>query len=807
MLNFYKLICFLLTFILMAACAPAVQDPDKKNAQTPEIQTNDVALQQIYTAPYVYINQAIKNIHSTNKFSQKSIQNFFEVGYKLNDGAASDKAVENFKKLQQQLTYQSKSFENTYYLQLVEDQTKDDLKKSIDDVEKKIMADTDLIDALIDGSASEPDNKTTAQNTLSEQINTAEKLLATIIQKIQSADLFEQLKKQVPEKIDTESKNFLNIAKEFNQQMLNLKTLTQNLNLIQSYLKKLDIQIAPENLSALTRGQKLGLSIDHIVSPETTLQTLALTWSLLSIEERTKYFKSANEKLFTLFDQKTDAEIQCLIDGNCTGLISKLVLNLGVYPALADYGIEKIKIDLNTAAINFLNKKINAIAFEKISDLPQMLKTQIRNNVEKNLGFVQNFKSNFKINLAEGLKKEFVINSLDFYVLNTDSDQTSGLSDQLTLLTNHLYLLRKTEKSADKILQFSLIEKVISLVDFSNDKNLSLKNGLISMIKNPQELFLKARLNQSENSLLVKDQALALKFLSQMVTATADWSSGPFDHGITDILAQNLISDFKSDQLKRALFPKIELFNICFSYAVQVLKQIQSNQSLLYLVDNAEQRIPISEYLSAQNHPTVAMSAASDRSDHHKINSTKVSDLAALIEALASFSAATKDIEKSQSMIFKNADIRQQLQSGRKDIDMLILTLANFISSQMIGPKNLIDDTYNFDTHKLSQNYTLENQVTAISALVKAYEVTKIEIYLMTAKELYYAMNKNYFDPQLKFYKNNLNTDNGATTSETLRDDVLNSLNHLLPLRKYLALPSQVQFDRIFENWYVAILM
>lgn len=792
--------------ILSAACAPKVQELEKKTPDTPEIQSNDIALQQVYANPFATVGFALKKLDLKKPETEKNIQNLYEIGQILNDQIALDKASQSLNKLQSAIIKNKKEYKDTYYLQLVEEQTKDSLEKSVSETEKKILADTTRIENMITASAADPANKSNAQNNLKVHLEIAQRLIKSIIDKIMAADIFEELKKQIPEKLNAEAKNIITTAQTFDSEYILLTTLTEKLNLVTGYLKKLDIQLDPETATAFTTGQQLGVSIDLITNPKNALQTLAFTWKILTVEERLQYFKPANESLYNLFNKKDEKDIKCLIEGNCTGFISNLILKLGVYPALEKYGVAKIKADLNNAAMGFLTRKINLIAYQKIAQLPETIKKQIRESIEKNIGLVQKFKENFKLNLASGLQKELSAPNLDFYLLSGNEIQ---LQDQISAMTNDLYLITHSETEQKRIKQLTLIEKVISLVDFSNNKENLMQNGLSEFLKNPKENFLMSSLQDSSNTLLVKDQAAALKFLSLMVTATADWKTGPFDHGITDIRAQDLITDFKSDELKQSLFPKVELFNICFSYAVQILKQIQSDKSLVYLVDNNNLRIPISDYLSGANRPTVALGAASDQKNNRVLNTTKISDLALLIDALSGFSKAIVGIENSQSTILKNEDIKNQIMNAKKNVDLLVVTLANFISSQMIGPKNLAADSYDFETKILDQNYKLANQVAAISALVSAYETTHIDIYLFSAKELYYSMNKNYFDPQLKFYKNNLNpdlqTDMEATSA--VKNDVLGTLNQLITLRKHLSRTSQVQFDRIFENWYVALLL
>ena len=788
------------------SCAPKVQDTETKTPEVPELQSSDIALQKAYKSPFATINFAIKKIAGQKILPLQSINQLFEVGEQLSDENAKEKANEVLNKNLLDGVYKksTKEISSTNYLQLVEEQTASTLKNSVDGTTKKILADTDLIESIINASLQEPQQQTTATSELKIQLLTAEVLLNDILQKIQAASIFAELKTQVVQQLNTQAKSLLSKVSAFDKELTNTQGLSDKINLIQQFIKDLGFELSTENQAALNGGKKLGDSILKVTDAQTALQTLALTWQMLTVEERNQYFKPANEKLFSLFDKKSEADIQCLIDSNCKGLISKLVLNIGVYPALDNYGIDKIKTDINTAAVGFLNKKINSVAYDKITDLTSTIKNQIRSNVEKNLGQVQDFKNRFKSNLALGLQKVFKTEKLDFYAID---NQNTNIQDQLYLMMNDLKSLPYSAGSDKNLKQFLLIEKVLSLVEFSGQSKSLLKNGITNYLKDTKELLLTKNLQSTNIVLQVKDQALAINLLSQMLTATADWQPTVFDTGITDIKAQDLISDVKSADLNQSLFPKVQLFNICLSMATKVLKQIQSQSSLVYLIDNQSQRIPIAQYLTDKNHTTVALGAASDQVNGRLVNLTRLGDLAELIKALSAFSKATADISKSKSDVLKNPLVLEQIQNAHKSIELLILTLANFISSQMVGPQYLVADVYNFELQLVNNDYQLKNQVAAISALVTAYETTGINIYLTSAKELYFSLNKNYYDPELKFYKNNLNAALQNNVAASTSADVLNSLNNLIQIRKYLNLTSQVQFDRIFENWYVALLL
>lgn len=786
-----------------SACAPKVETVELKKPMTPELLSKDVSLQKLYSRPFASVSFALKNLSANDAISLDSIQNLFEIGAQLDDQNASEKAAENFQKFKSENSFIQKNYQDSYYLQLVEEQTRTKIKNSVSALEKQILSDTNKIIDFIPHVAKQQLTALTKESTLTDQLTATNQFLNQLIQTIQKQNIYPELKEKIVENLNSQSSSFIQKVSSFNSEYNQLNWLSEKLKILDLKLSELQVELDPETISSLSSGQKLAVSIDQVSDSATALQTLALTWQILNVEERILYFKSANEKLYELFNKKEEKDIDCLIQGNCKGLISKLVLKLGVYPALEDYGIQKIQIDINQAAINFLNQKINSIAFTKIQQLPLIIQNEIQTSVEKNLGGLQSFQKNFKKNLAAGLSQTLKTEKIDLYL----KSKNLILNDQVLMMMNDLYSLPHSYNKQKQ--QFNLIENVLSLIDFSNQKKSLLKYGITEYLKTIPEIFLLSEIETSSKSELkniikVSDQAQALKFLSLMISATADWKSGPYQSGLTDLTAQNLISDFNSDQLNDKVFPQLDLLNICFSMTAQILKQFQSEKSLIYLINNQNLRIPIHVYLSDKNPTTLALAAASDQINNRILDTTKAKDIALLIEALSQFSEATKGFMNSQSALLQQPEIQNQILAAQKNIDLLILTLANFLSSQMIGPDHFIADSYDFETQTRSENYSLKNQVLAIHALTLAFERTGIDLYLFSAKEIYYALNTKFYDPEIKFYKNNLHT---ISAESNRRDVVTETLNHLLPLRKHLSLASQIQFDRIFENWYVATLL
>ncbi len=75
-----------------------------------------------------------------------------------------------------------------------------------------------------------------------------------------------------------------------------------------------------------------------------------------------------------------------------------------------------------------------------------------------------------------------------------------------------------------------------------------------------------------------KDQAWSLMFYSKMIQQLADWKETAYDKGINQYVAQDFITEFQSEELKKNLFPKAELVGMALSLAAQTLKQMYTEK-------------------------------------------------------------------------------------------------------------------------------------------------------------------------------------------------------------------------------------
>jgi uncharacterized protein YyaL (SSP411 family) len=142
----------------------------------------------------------------------------------------------------------------------------------------------------------------------------------------------------------------------------------------------------------------------------------------------------------------------------------------------------------------------------------------------------------------------------------------------------------------------------------------------------------------------------------------------------------------------------------------------------------------------------------------------------------------------------------EALSAGRKDLRLLVIALANFISNQLMSENALVQPMYYLSQMQRSNtpNYSIEDQAYAIRALLAAWELTQLDTYLYSAQEIYFSMNRNAFSVEDSFYING----DGSTLTFPQRVHILRAL---MDLQSHLPQASQSQLARISEPWLNAL--
>lgn len=796
--NLLKFVIF--TFVVSAyvlSCSPKAQEADRAKPEVPMVVTNDVSLVSLYKKPFADFLFTEKYLGKNSTDLKSEALLLMKIGNVVGDEIAVDTAKGLYNQSEEKIVSNKLRMADSQYLELIEQQSDEALSSGLNETEKTVLADTQRINMIIDQNSG-PTLMVTSSTAFALQLSIADQMIANVLHQIENTELFPELKTQVLAELSAQTTEQLKAPKELSVQLAGVKTLTQAIAILKNYVAVNQTVLTPEDVQDLANAEKLGRLTDNIHDGESALAALAMAWSMLDAEERKVNFQSANKELYDFLKKKDDEEIQCLIREKSCGLFKKIVLKVGVFPALKDYGLGNIQNDLNAGGVAGVTAVVQTQCALQITTLGTQIKEKIKVSITEKLTGLHDFKAKFKLIIGDGLANAIGTSTPDLFE-NDDFEQMFKMA----------YNQAENLSAKNLETQFILVEKMLQFMKRGTPLTSAPQSDDIKTVLKANEPRFYVHPTPNEHGDIItraKDQAWSLMFYSKMIQQLADWKTTPYDSGITKYVAQDFITEFQSEDLKKQLFPKAELVGMALSLAAQTLKQMYTDKSPIYLLDKNNNRVSIETYLQENFDSTsniVVHAAVSDLQNGVLIDKARLSDITLMMEAMSLFYKATEGIEKSASESLKDPALRTEVLNARKQIRLVIMTLGNFISNQLVDKEKNLYTEMNFQTElKLASDNSSE-YAHAIDALLTAYNLTGIDIYKFTAIELYYTLNRKFYSPTLKFYRASLTQDQNTVQ----RQHVLEILSSVIGIRKYLGITSQIQFDKIFENWYASILM
>lgn len=635
-------------------------------------------------------------------------------------------------------------------------------------------------------------------------------------------------------------------------QLYTAKYFSKALVVVEGMIEKFQVKLEGDVERRLAHGRIIAADLDGLKDAQGGLTVLIDIWKGLTLEEREKYFKTENESLYEFLSDQDEKSLNCLRLEGCSGGIFKgIAKKLFVLPRIKDYGIEALHAKLNEKILAHLMLEIDSFAISMLRDLPETFMQQIDQGLvakAQELAGIQNNYSGYlkelltlwarkNLTISSGRVAGFEAPSLNLNISKQSKFSLNSVSDALdlkastagaTMGANALLLQDPTKATSFKMQSaLSQVNKLIAIGGYRNDQKKLIHAILcpIEKTRTPLDLmnFSKSNLSYripdkiklldsfrvADDVFYEKDFSAAafaeqIRGLSQMLRVTADWKKSGFDDTLGKIRAQELTQEVQSPSLDRALFPKDMIFALNLGDAAVLLKSITKKSTPVFLITLDNKTIWADQYTSGGSE-TPIMAGLVDIKDGKRSNTVQSQDVAKFLISIAEFIKATEGAEKTKSDILHEKDENgrtplQALVEGRKDLRLLVLALANFISNQLMNEQALVQSTYYLTQMERSNNpeYLIEDQVYAIRALIAAWQVTQLDAYMNSAQEIYFALNKNAFSQQDRFYVN------GDGTALTFPQRV-HTLRAMVELKPYLAIDSQAQLDQIIAPWLTAL--
>jgi hypothetical protein len=256
-------------------------------------------------------------------------------------------------------------------------------------------------------------------------------------------------------------------------------------------------------------------------------------------------------------------------------------------------------------------------------------------------------------------------------------------------------------------------------------------------------------ITKREANISVDGQMELLKGFVAMMRYSKPWMPSSFDIGLPRLRMEE-------DRTIEA-FPKDSFFALSFGHASVILKNIQTKMLGLLLRD--ERFIEGRNVADFSTLDPVAATLSNYDPEHisHIVSSQGV---AKAIIALSDFYTETIDIDRATTSPFNDAQIVDQIKAGRTKVHQLLAGLSVFVSRYLQQPDGGFGAAYDLDRKRIvGGTRLLSDQLIMQEALLKAGQVMNADFFLFRALDNFFFLNKNFWNPELGFYRTRENDD------------------------------------------------
>lgn len=733
-------------------------------------------------------------------------------------------------------------FKSTPFFEIIQNKAEPEVRSTILDVQKSLPEDLEKIKKLIEQLNTE--FQWPEKSTIDQSIIWFESFMNQMILRVPRLKMNTRIEKALVEQLAKQSSENIAILKQSSQALKEEKTLSGAIRVIEDLIIKFEVQLDKETKNLLKTGKTLGKKIDTYKNADGALEALLRIWLMLDKKGRIENIKPVSPDLYDFLSDKSDDTVRCIITPGCFSPWQDFLTTFFVKPKLEDYGLEKLRRQLNGGTYAFTVEAVEKQVTATLPKLAQQITDKINQSVEKEskgldeiLSNVANFiqikinkwgsdnlgqnvsnlsayeRDSLQVNMLPNLQFEV---SADIEIKETTSAAIgSGLEAQI----NALSMTQKTEEQylrtflnqLDKVLGFGGIELKPAVFSQGLVRAFEKEAKKFDVVKATESastyvifdsLLLKepftARTDSATLNLNAKSQSLLLNGLLEFMDYMKDWLKNDFDKYLGHRDAGELFAEDGKpvEPVGKKLFPKDQFFSLAVAHVGSLLKNVTKEQTPFILFAETGERLWANQRSTAVG--PVTMAGVVDVKNGERSDIVRSQNVSRWILSLAKFLQVSEGIEntKSEDLLKKGEDGRSAvdyINESRKQISDLIIALGNLLSSQMTRDGLVLESIKVKDLMDISSHYSLMDQLMAIDALLTVHEVTKMKSYMWTALDIYKAL-KETLNTKTNFFEVG-----GETTSNpVLTSFMVRSMNHLVP---YLKTREQQFLRREIRIW------
>lgn len=681
-----------------------------------------------------------------------------------------------------------------------------------------------------------------------------------LITSLQSLKIAGTMKAVAELQIREQYKKYRPILAAFAAGIDGAKSMREALNAVQRGTKQLGVKLQGADAEKLRQAGALADQLDEMEDAQDALATLITVWRITPEAEREPLFRKVSSDFYDFLESKSESDLNCLARKHCPNPVLGIA-KLVIFKKLNEFGVDKIHAQIDAAGRDSIVDSAHQMVVKFLPSLPNLLRDTVVSQVAPYLktiakiradvaGFTRSHLEPWAAkNLAlplKGLEAGSVTVSLQardqISVIPVAPKRGGGL----TIVDTGAETLGASLSLAQTFLpaqngpglQAALLEPIMKLLAIGGFRQANGKpfpNFLLPIDGPVQKIFQLPNLMKEPTTYAVPDsfqaneqfqmdrvharknvsvaaQAELLRGIARQVGFYRDWEQNIYDVSLGKILVEDLVAEIPKGLVKTGLLPKDVLFAMALGNAGALLENLVLEATPAFLVLEKGEILWGDRYQEIRGDKVSAVAGIVSIVDGKRTDVVKTGDVARYVLALDEFMAASEGMEKSTSAILLKptndgkSTLLADLVEIRKKLSLVQMGLTNYLVYVALQPDGSLGAEFRVGRgmEKIAGARHLEDQALAIRALLASAKRLELPLFRWSALDIYYGMNKNFFDADRQFYGTELSAD-GKHSGTAGLGQVVQVLLAGEELTDFMPTEARAQWEQLAKPWLKAL--
>lgn len=754
---------------------------------------------------------------------------------------------------------QKVSFSDSIFTQTILGQGEPEVRKQLTIISKEIQKATKGLSSLLENSSRKyPWPK--KLGSFAEALETTDNYAVWFVNEIPKLGIDKDLTKPIQSAVKGEYSRFRPIVAKYMTDIQSAPRLSASIASLELALQEFAIELPGKDQKQIRKAKDLAKNIDSLDSSLDALKLLVQVWRMSSPEDRQKIFQAKVPELYDYMKDRSESELDCLAADVCLNPVIMVPKRLVILPKLTEYGIYKIRDEVDSAARQEIMKSALAAITDFLPTLPVFVKDKMLAEVNKYKkqiaaierdfeGFaktrIENWAaSNFKTPLRgfESNRVQFSWKAGESFTVDNLQKPGKTIETGAEALGAQLAISQKflpKEEDGKHAMRAALVEpiiKMLAITGFRKPGGSLFPSAMLALDGEPEQLFNVGHLLQGKTSFAVPNQFTAsssrlimdrkkatknssvsaqaelLRGFSQQIAFHRDWEKNSFDEVLGSVRIEDVVPEVPRGAIDYSLFPKDIVFTLAVGGAGGILQNIIRDLSPAFLVLDKEEILWGNDYQKISDGKISTVAAMVDIVNGKRGNQVRTADVAKFILAVDAFLEATEGMENTNSPILREKgengrSVLEEIDDARRYLRLFQMGLTNFLVYVAQNKDGSFASSFSLEKSltKNSETILLADQVLAIRALNATAKRLNLPLFRWAALDGYYFLNRSMWDVKRQFYFSAYSPKGNSGLGAATPLEIIATLRGLEEFSEFLPVTSRQQWERIARPWIYAL--